>query len=238
MKRRQYPRMLILAATVITALFLITPVCWAYVPPGGGGGSSGGTSSGSESAAGSGENTYSSTVSSGTWTPAGDGLNQVVFRNSPTPVSAITIKLPDPVSGTPPAPLPVYHVSAMSGINTNKLISNMQKTPGPGSGTAVDTSLFYQGLGQAAATDPSYQTSAVNLKNSGTMSTPVVGAGVNYQITPQTFPNLEYNYAFSAVNRIDMTNNKPDLTNSNKVITIAAVNVPAHTIKVGVGFSR
>jgi opacity protein-like surface antigen len=221
---------MILAATMITALFLITPVCWAYNPPSGGGGSdggsSGGSSSGSASAAGSGENTYSSTASSGTWTPVGDGLNQVVFRNSPTPVSTITIKVPAPESGTPPAQLPAFTVSVMSGINTNKLINTMQETPGSGAVTAGGTPLFYQGMAKAAAMDPSYQNAAVNYKKfSRTKVVPVLGLGYRYDITPKVFAKLEYNYAF----RTTIVKQTMDSQG-------ASIKLQTHKIKTGVGF--
>jgi hypothetical protein len=81
--------MTILAVAMIAVLFLITPVV-GYVPPGGGG-SSGGSSSGSGSTSGTSEQTYASTVSSGTFTSVGGGWSNSDIKNNP-PVSRISIE--------------------------------------------------------------------------------------------------------------------------------------------------
>lgn len=226
MKHQRYPRMMILAATMITALFLFTPVCWAYVPPGGGGGS-GGSSSGTASYAGSGENTYSSTVSSGTWTPLGDGLNQAVFRNN-LPVSTITIKSTAPGSGTPPAQLPSYTVSVMSDINTNKLIQSVQETPGQGPVIVsmqrdLSTPLLYEDMAETANKDPEYHKTAASLqKSSKDKTVPVTGGGIRYDITPEIFGKIEYNFTTQT------TITKSELDSTVKIQT--------HQIKAGAGF--
>ena len=151
---------MVLAAAMITALLLISPV-GGYVPPGGGGGSGGSSSSsGSSSSAGSGDNTWSSTASSGTYASTGDGLYQAVFKNY-LPASTITVKVPGSASGTPPAQLPTYTVSVMSDINTKQLIQSVQETPGQGAiinGGQIpksSTTPSPQGQGDTGATDTS-----------------------------------------------------------------------------------
>ena len=197
---------MILAVTMIAALLLISPVLGGNPGSDGGSSSSSSSSSGSASATGSGDNTYSSTVSSGTWTSKGDGWNRYEFRNSQSPITMIAVTPATNSTSRDQLPL-TYDISVMSEINTNKLINNMQDTPGQDAVTAKGPakdgkassgdSPVYQGLANTAAKNPLYKTSAFYFKNQlNSKDSPEIGVGAAYSFTPGMFQKLQYNYAF------------------------------------------
>ena len=63
---------------------------------------------------------------------------------------------------------------------------------------------------------------------------PVVGAGLRYEITPDIYAKLEYNYDFRASLKMPADMSKKSTTDAGG--NANSVKVPAHIIKLGVGF--
>jgi hypothetical protein len=103
MKLRRYNGIMVLAAAMITALLLISPV-GGYVPPGGGGGDGGsggssGSSSGGSGFAGSGQTAYSGHTTTGTFTLVGENWAvSSCSKNCPTPVTMTAVELTQTVT--------------------------------------------------------------------------------------------------------------------------------------------
>jgi opacity protein-like surface antigen len=134
----------------------------------------------------------------------------------------------------------------MSDINTKQLIQSVQETPSQGaiinggqSPTSSTTPPKGQGAiinggqsptssttppngqGDTGATDTSKPNPAGNVKDSKKIVSKT-GSGVKYDITPDTFKKLEYNYEYQTT--------KPQDTDSTPV------KITSHKIKAGVGY--
>lgn len=67
---------------------------------------------------------------------------------------------------------------------------------------------------------------------------PVVGAGVRYEITPDIFAKLEYNYEFKKGLKMpsDLSTKSETVTATTGGGNANSIKIPAHIIKLGVGF--
>lgn len=65
---------------------------------------------------------------------------------------------------------------------------------------------------------------------------PVVGAGLRYEITPDIYAKLEYNYDFRKGLKMPSDLSADAETPTGKGGSAKSVKIPAHSIKVGVGF--